>query len=121
MSNFQDENWTWIHECFGDAFASSRTERALRFLEEALELAQSSGIGRDYAGRLLDYVFGRPAGEVRQEVGGVMVCLAALCSQAGVDMEQAGWDELRRCHLNTKRIREKHLSKAIGIRTSHSI
>jgi hypothetical protein len=119
MSNFQDASWAWIRECFGEEFAHSQEERTLRFLEEALELAQAAGLNRQDAEHLVDYVYNRPAGEVKQEVGGVVVCLGALCSAAGIDMERAGWEEHARCKLHTDRIRQKHLAKGPGIRTGH--
>jgi NTP pyrophosphatase (non-canonical NTP hydrolase) len=116
--SFQQQNWEWILECFGERFARSTEERALRFLEEALELAQAAGIDRDHALTVVSYVYDRAVGETRQEVGGTMVCLAALCSQLGIDLDEAAWRELARCRLNTEKIRGKHLAKPLGIRTN---
>lgn len=93
---FQPRVLPWLIECFGAEIASDRVERCDRFIEEALELAQSLDWTADRAHALVDYVFGRPKGEPHQEVGGVMVTLAALCQAVDLDMHKAGDDELAR-------------------------
>lgn len=60
---------------------------------------------------LVDYVFGRDAGDVRQEVGGVMVTLAALCEAAGVDHEEAAEAELERNWSRIELIRAKQAGR----------
>jgi len=87
---------SWLLECFGAEIANDRIERNHRFLEESLELVQSTGCTKDEAHKLVDYVFGRPTGEPMQEVGGVMITLAALCLANGLDMHSAGEAELAR-------------------------
>lgn len=72
--------------------------RGFRFTEEALELAQAVGVTREEALQLVDYVYGRPVGETAQEVGGVMITLAGLCTAKSVDMEDAAMVELHRVH-----------------------
>lgn len=101
----------WLLECFGEEIANDRQERNHRFLEEALELVQSCGCTAGEAHQLVDYVFGRPVGEKRQEVGGVMVTLAALCLAQGLDMHQAGDDELARIWTMVEKIRAKQAAK----------
>lgn len=76
----------WMLECFGPEITADKVERVDRFIEEALELAQATGWSADRGHALVDYVFGRPVGEIGQEVGGVMVTLAALCNVFGVDI-----------------------------------
>jgi hypothetical protein len=82
--------------CFGAEIAADRIERNHRFIEEALELVQTNGCTRDEAHQLVDYVYGRDQGDISQEVGGVMVTLAALCLANGLDMHAAGETELAR-------------------------
>lgn len=86
----------WMNECFTPATVTNKRERAFRFLEEALELFQAMGCSQEEAQELLTYVFGRPVGEVAQEVGGVMTTLAALCNAADVNLNQAAVLELNR-------------------------
>ncbi len=77
---FQTQVREWVIKCFGETIADDKLERNHRFLEEALELVQSTGCSKEDAHSLVDYVFNRPVGEVYQEIGGVMVTLSALCS-----------------------------------------
>lgn len=94
--SFQSRVAPWMYECFGPAVAADLVERGDRFLEEALELLQSHGYDPTRVAALVDYVFNRPAGVPAQEVGGVMVTLAAYCNATGQDMHTAGETELAR-------------------------
>jgi hypothetical protein len=114
MTSFQERVRDWMLDCFGHGDATAPRERTHRFLEEALELAQANGCSADEARALLAYVFGRPAGELRQEIGGVMVTLGALCWAMRESLEQAGEDELARCWSKIDRIRAKHAAKPRG-------
>jgi len=98
-------------ECFGEMIAGDREERNHRFIEEALELVQACGCTASEAHQLVDYVFARPAGEKAQEVGGVMVTLAALCLAQGLDMAAAGETELARIWTKVEQIRSKQAAK----------
>jgi len=101
----------WMRECFGDEIARDKMERNHRFLEEALELVQANGCTQSESHQLVDYVYGRDQGEINQEVGGVMVTLAALCSASGVSMELAGETELARVWTKIEKIRAKQAAK----------
>jgi hypothetical protein len=102
-----------MDRCFGPLIAGDKEERGFRFLEESLELVQSTGCSKEDAHKLVDYVYGRPVGEIAQEVGGVSVTLAALCQANGVSWEAAAVDEYRR--INTReamlKIQQKQLTK----------
>lgn len=108
---FQQRVQNWLMECFSMEICRDTQERCHRFLEEALELVQSLGCTKSEAHQLVDYVFGRPAGEVRQEVGGALVTLSALCSSQDLDMEAAGESELMRVWRNIEKIRAKQAAK----------
>ena len=101
----------WLLECFGYKISIDKTERNHRFLEEALELVQSCGCTADEAYQLVDYVYGRDIGERQQEVGGVMVTLAALCSANGEEMDICGETELARVWTKVEQIRAKQAAK----------
>jgi hypothetical protein len=110
---YQDRVTRWLKACFGDSVATDRTERSHRFLEEALELVQACGCTEAEARQLVRYVYSRPEGEVKQEVGGVAVTLAALCHAQGIDLETASWAEVERIEQPEimKRIRVKQATK----------
>jgi len=101
----------WLMTCFGPKISADRHERNHRFLEETLELVQACGCSADEAHQLVDYVYGRPVGEKDQEVGGVMITLAALCLANGLDMHEAGERELARIWTMVEKIRAKQAAK----------
>lgn len=120
MISYQTRVRIWLDACFGvmthplrpaEEIAAHRTERVHRFLEEALELAQALHCTRDEAIKLVDYVFSRPRGEPRQEIGGVMVTLAAVSDNFGIDLELAAELELARCWQIIEKIRAKNAAK----------
>ena len=109
--SFQARVQPWMMACFGAKISADRAERNHRLLEESLELVQACGCTASEARQLVDYVYGRPVGERAQEVGGVMVTLAALCLAQGLDMHAAGETELARIWTKVKVIRAKQAAK----------
>ena len=101
----------WVVAAFGKVVASDRSERNHRFLEEALELVQAQGCSKDEAFQLVEYVYDRPVGEVSQEVGGVLLTLAALCNASDVDMTESAEKELSRVWEKIEKIRAKQAAK----------
>lgn len=113
--SFQERVDRWMDACFGEPIKSDLLERADRFIEEALELAQTMpGFTTDRAHALVEYVFSRPVGERHQEVGGVKVTLAALCNPVGIDVDAAAEDELARVWTKVDVIRAKQAAKPTG-------
>ena len=110
----------WMLTCFGADITHSLGERCFRFFEEAGELCQALGMTEDQARDLVTYIWSRDKGEPSQEVGGVMVTLAAMCHAAGLDMAADGEAELARIDTpeTIDKIRRKHDAKTL--RTSHS-
>jgi hypothetical protein len=108
---FQSRVQPWLMECFGPMIAGDREERNHRFFEEATELVQACGMTASEAHQLVDYVYGRPVGEPAQEVGGVMVTLAALCLANDLDMHAAAETELARIWTKVEAIRTKQAAK----------
>ena len=109
--SFQERVQPWLMACFGEMIAGDREERNHRFLEEALDLVQACGCNASEAHQLVDYVYGRPVGEPFQEVGGVMVTLAALCLANNLDMHANGETELARIWTKVEAIRAKQAAK----------
>lgn len=111
MIRFQQRVHDWMLKCFGATIAVNRQERSHRFLEEALEVVQACGCTRHEAVQLVDYVYGRPVGDVHQEIGGALVTLAALSTAWSLDQEQCADLELDRCWKKIDLIRAKQASK----------
>lgn len=109
--SFQNRVQPWMMECFGEEISADKIERNHRFLEEALELVQANGCTKDEAHQLVEYVYNRPQGDINQEVGGVMVTLAALCLANGIDMHAQAENELERIWRMVEQIRKKQASK----------
>lgn len=114
--SYQARIHDWMMHCFGPDITMNRDERSLRFLEEALELVQAAGLGRDTVAAMADYVYGRPKGDLAQEVGGVSVCLSALCTAQGIGQSEAEESELRRNWEKSDKIRAKHGTKPSGLK-----
>jgi NTP pyrophosphatase (non-canonical NTP hydrolase) len=110
---YQERVDKWVIECFGWIIRNDKSERNYRFLEEALELVQSLGCSKSEVISLVDYVYNREIGDPLQEVGGVMVTLAALCNTNIIDMEAEAETELERIDHPTikEKIRNKQASK----------
>lgn len=111
---FQTRVQPWMDACFGPEISGDRVERGDRLLEEVFELLQSGGYDKGRVLALIDYVWSREIGEPHQEVGGVMVTLAAYCLAHGLDMHEAGEDELARIWTKVEQIRAKQAAKPVG-------
>lgn len=110
-NSFQANVADWMLACFGEDISRDVVERNHRFLEESLELVQSLGCTKSEAHQLVDYVFNRPVGAPLQEVGGVMVTLAALCNAHRMDANWCGKTELDRVWTKVEQIRAKQAAK----------
>ena len=113
----QAKVYRWVLDVFTDEVAGNTNERIRRFTEESLELAQAVGLSEKDAVKLVRYVYGRPTGDVKQEIGGVSLTLLALCQHLGVSAEATEIDEVRRMlSKNRDALRAKHASKvAAGV------
>lgn len=111
QGSFQSRTKLWTVSCFGEAVSNNAIERNHRFLEEALELVQTAGCTASEAHQLVDYVYSRPTGEMLQELGGVMVTLAALSNAWHIDMEKCAETELSRVWTKIEKIRAKQAAK----------
>jgi len=102
----------WVARTFGRWAADSMVERGMRLLEEALEAAQSAGVSRSVAARLLERVYSRPAGDLREEAGAVGVTLLALAHAAGFDADAAEAAEVSRVMaMPGEQIAQRHAAK----------
>lgn len=114
VATLQERVAPWMQACFGPEISADKLERSDRFMEEALELVQASAYPKERVYALVEYVYGRDQGEINQEVGGVMITLAAHCLAHGVDMHAAGETELARIWTKVEKIRAKQAAKPTG-------
>jgi hypothetical protein len=110
-STYQDRVAAWMGRTFTGEVQHNRVERQMRFLEEAIELVQAMGLRADQVAKVAEYVFGRPTGDTGQEIGGVMVTLAALCDTICYSMQDEGERELAR--IDTPEMRAKIAAKQV--------
>lgn len=102
---------TFLRDAFpGDPNVIPKT-RVLRFLEEALELAQAMGIDKEKALEQVDYTYGRPIGEPAQEFGGVVFTLVAVGNALDLDLETEGHASVDEAYGRIDQIREKSKTK----------
>lgn len=113
MNKYQSLVEDWMMKCFTLNIIRDKTERNNRFIEEALELVQSAGYTKEQVLKIVDYVFERPVGEVNQEVGGVMVTLAALCNVWNINIKKEALREIFRVDSpdTIQKIRAKQATK----------
>lgn len=113
IRQFQQHVTDWALGCFGATIVGDRRERSFRFIEEAIELVQSSGLTKEEVHQMVDHVFSRPVGKLDQEVGGVQVTLGVFCTSHQIDLEDASRVELNRIWEKMEQIRGKQLEKPL--------
>ncbi|QJB22121.1 hypothetical protein XccvBFoX6_gp63c [Xanthomonas phage FoX6] len=91
--SYQKRAHNWALEAVGPSQAADVRTRMDRFIEEAIELAQSTGYDRERIANLVEYVYGRPAGEPGQELGGVSITLACVAAAMDLNLEVAAETE----------------------------
>ena len=112
----------WARRVLGDDIFDNTKERALRLVEEALELAQALEVDVGDLHRLVDYVYARPVGDPAQEVAGTMVTLYAVAASAGIDADTAFENEVLRIHTPEieEKVRRRQAEKRAALVTSES-
>lgn len=85
----------WAVLTFGPV-ANDPKERALRLIEETLELVQAVGLSIEDIQRIAKRTYSRPPGQVPREVGQVYVTLALIAEVHGVSAQKEGVVEWNR-------------------------
>lgn len=86
---------TWAHETFGE-IALDRRERAMRFLEEAIELAQAAGLSIEVIDKIMWRVYQRQPGDMKKEIGQALATLELLAKATGIDADAEATKEFYR-------------------------
>lgn len=102
---------TWLVACLGEKTLMDPKDRAMRVLEEALELAQAADISVEKASAQLHHVYSRPVGDLNQEIAGVLNTTLLMAECVGQDALHLGSTELVRAWTNIDLIRRKNLQK----------
>lgn len=112
----QADIFRWAQNTFGEVAATPR-ERALRFVEEALELAQACDLEEIDVKLITDRVFGRDAGDHFKEMGQAALTLEALAECHKVDLNTAANVEFARIiQIPKEEFAKRHAAKvAVGI------
>lgn len=98
-----------VREVWGSHALESTQERALRCLEEALELAQAADISYLRVGNLAAHIYSRPPGELRQELAGLGVTALAMAENLDANLGHLIERELGRiATTDIATLRRKH-------------
>lgn len=90
--------WDWGVSCFGIDHMRNPKVRGLRFIEEAVEVAQALDIPRERMIDVINIVYSKPPGQMMEELGGALLTLSVLCRLvSNKDMDEILEIELRRC------------------------
>lgn len=92
----QARTFEWTNAAFGAEHANSLPQRGLRMVEEAIELAQACEVNPEQIHKLIDYIYAKPAGDLKQELGGVGLTVLALAGAAQVSADECEAVELAR-------------------------
>ncbi|UTC29664.1 hypothetical protein BAJUN_00340 [Bajunvirus bajun] len=106
LNKRQASAMAWVEKIYGPRVKGTRYQ-ALRFLEEAMELAQTQGLSLEDFNMVGAYVASRPVGDTKVEIGDVTFCLDVLAENLGLSVDS--------CHTNALlRFRGRDESKALA-------
>lgn len=86
----------WATSVIGLNLWTCAEERALRIVEEAIELAQACGVPQRYIQRLVERVYQRPAAHPDEEIGGLLVTVMAFCASQNLNPDYHLFNEVIR-------------------------
>lgn len=111
----------WARDTFGDIALDPR-ERAMRFAEEAVELAHACNIDEVVMQAIVRRVYSRLPGEVPKELGQALVTLELLAKAINVNADDEATKEFYRVQAIPKEEwSRRHKAKSdIGIATPES-
>jgi hypothetical protein len=106
----------WAVTTFGP-IANDRTERLMRFIEEAVELAHAESLPEIALQRVIERVYSRKPGATYREVGQAQACLETFAESIGLSSDKEASIEFARVRCIPKEDWQKrHAAKvAIGI------
>ncbi len=109
--NFQKRVKHWMEKAFGPWAWKNRQEREDRLFEEVVELMQARSVPKWRLLGMINRVYRRPPGEVRGELGAVMVGLAALAETQTLEVTECAESELLRIEQDMDKIVARQAGK----------
>lgn len=107
----------WVCEVFGEEYQESLQERAIRHIEEAIEICQSADVSEEQILATIRQVYNKaPNPNIGQEIGQNLLTLLALSESAGYHLGDEFQKELMRISQQKvkDRIRVKRSTKLAG-------
>ena len=111
MNDFQKQVAEQVIATVGSSSLYHKRERALRVAEEVSELLQASGLCKKDFFNVIDYVYARPIGEVKSEVGDALITIAGLATAFDINMSTEASAGIQRFKQKRAKIRDKHNNK----------
>lgn len=106
----------WARTVFGPV-ALLRSERLLRFAEEAIELAHADGMERQTLDAIANRVYSRERGDVNKEIGQAQATLELYAENLGLSSDslaQIEWERVQK--ISPEEWARRHAAKvALGI------
>lgn len=120
MSVNQREYHDWVMATWGPKFGieaiGSMRERALRFVEEALEVGHAAGLAQEDVQLLMERrVYASPAGLLPQEIGQASNTLKCLAEVTGVNADYEAQKEFERVRSKSREHWEARHSKKLDL------
>lgn len=106
----------WAVATFGP-IANDRTERLMRFMEEAIELAHAEDLPEIALQRVIERVYSRKPGATYREIGQAQACLETFAEAVGLSSDKEAAVEFDRVRCIPKEEWQKrHAAKVeLGI------
>jgi NTP pyrophosphatase (non-canonical NTP hydrolase) len=120
MTNRPAEFLAWAVKMFGPV-AKLRSERMLRFVEEAIELAHAEGMERSTLDLVANRVYSCPPGNVGKEIGQAQACLETFAENIGLSSTDEAEREWRRVQEIPQEewTRRQSAKRALGIASEY--
>jgi NTP pyrophosphatase (non-canonical NTP hydrolase) len=113
VPRFAQEMGRWCKDTFGSAIFLNPLERAARLVEEAVEVAQAVGLDKTYIYNIFTMVYNKDRGELKQGLGGVIVCWAVMCDALGINPSEVIVKAKDDCWTRQTAIRNKLAAKVL--------
>lgn len=106
---------TWACETFSVEVAMNPAERLMRFVEEAVELAVAYDMPQETMEKIVERVYSRSPGNIKQETAQCQVTLELLAHVLRIDLDGAATEEFQRVQSIPKEEWERRHSAKVAL------